>query len=199
MACTLSSGRAVDCKDQISGIQKIFFTSNYCGDIRGRATITNDQMTTAGFANWDIASSNVVTLLQYDLRPDLSSLTVNVLSDPATGTTVYEQTLSITLQKLTLADNLELRKVAQNRCQIFVLDNNNNLFLLGIDHGCDLTSGTVVTGAARGGELSGYTMEFTAREAESMIWLPASAGAGTTDYPFDALGDADADLTITVG
>ncbi len=197
MACTLNSGRLVDCKDQIGGLKKIYFVKDYCSDIRGRATISNDEMTTAGFANWDIAESSVVTVFQYDLRPDLSSMTVNVNSDAATGTTTYEQTLSITLQKLTKADNKELRLIAQNRVQVFVLDNNENLFLLGMDHGLDVTGGTVVTGAART-DMTGYTLEFSGREVESMIWLPASAGAGTDKFPFDGLDDESA-LTITVG
>ncbi len=197
MPCTLSAGRIVDCKDQIGGIVKVFFTKDYCSDIRGRATITNDEMTTAGFANWDIAESSVVNVYQYDLRPDLSSVTVNVNSDAATGTTTYEQTLSLTLQKLSKEDNKELRALAQNRCQCFVLDSNGNVFLLGIDHGLDVTGGTVVTGAART-DMSGYTLEFSGREVESMIWLPASAGGGTDKYPFDGLADESA-LTINVG
>tara|TARA_Y100000592_G_scaffold10428_1_gene14732 strand:+ start:921 stop:1388 length:468 start_codon:yes stop_codon:yes gene_type:complete len=154
-------------------------------------------MTTAGFANWDIAESSVVNVYQYDLRPDLSSVTVNVNSDAATGTTTYEQTLSLTLQKLSKEDNKELRALAQNRCQCFVLDSNGNVFLLGIDHGLDVTGGTVVTGAART-DMSGYTLEFSGREVESMIWLPASAGGGTDKYPFDGLADESA-LTINVG
>lgn len=199
MACTLNSGRLVDCKDQIGGLKKIYFVSDYCSDIRGQATIADDEMTAGGFANWDIASGSpaTVTVYQYDLRPDLSSLTVNVNSDAATGTTTYEQTLSVTLQKLSKADNKELRLIAQNRVQVFVLDNNDNLFLLGIDHGLDVTGGTIVTGAART-DMTGYTLEFSGREVESMIWLPASAGNGTAKYPFDGLSDEDG-LTITTG
>jgi|TARA_R100000081_G_C4715595_1_gene115227 cellulase/cellobiase CelA1 len=200
MACNLTRGLLVDCKDQIGGLKKIFFTQSYCSDIRASATFngTNPlQMDTAGFANWDIYGGSTVNVFQYDLRPNLSSMTVNVNSDPATGTTFFEQTLSITLQKLSVAQTNELKLISYNRSQIFVLDTNDNVFLLGMDNGCDISGGTVVTGAAKG-DMTGYTLELRAEEKDPMIWLPATAGGGTAKYPFDGLSD-EAALNIAVG
>ena len=200
MACNLTRGLLVDCKDQIGGLKKIFFTQSYCGDIRASATFngTNPlQMDTAGFANWDIYGGSTVNVFQYDLRPNLSSMTVNVNSDPATGTTFFEQTLSITLQKLSVAQTNELKLISYNRSQIFVLDTNDNVFLLGMDNGCDISGGTVVTEAAKG-DMTGYTLELRAEEKDPMIWLPATAGGGTAKYPFDGLSD-EAALNIAVG
>ena len=200
MACNLTRGLLVDCKDQIGGLKKIFFTQSYCGDIRASATFNGTnalQMDTAGFANWDIYGGATVNDFQYDLRPNLSSMTVNINSDPATGTTFFEQTLSITLQKLTVAQTNELKLISYNRSQIFVLDTNDNVFLLGMDNGCDVSGGTAVSGAAKG-DMSGYTLEFRAEEKDPMIWLPATAGGGTAKYPFDGLSD-EAALNIAVG
>ena len=193
MACDLTRGRLVDCKDVLGGLKRVFLFLDYSDNVRGAATITDDVMTAGGFSTW----SGTATCFQYDLRPDLSSLTVNVNSDPATGTTSYEQVLELTLQKLTSADNKELRLLAYQRPQIAVLDNNDNVFFLGIDEGMNVTGGTVVTGAART-DMSGYTLTLSGREKESMIWLAATAGQGTAKYPFDGLSD-EADLTITVG
>ena len=200
MACNLTRGLLVDCKDQIGGLKKIFFTKSYCGDIRASATFNGTnalQMDTAGFANWDIFSTGAVDVFQYDLRPNLSSMTVNVNSDPATGTTFFEQTLSISLQKLSVAQTNELKLISYNRSQVFVLDNNDNVFLLGMDNGCDVSGGTAVSGAAKG-DMTGFTLELRAEEKDPMIWLPATAGGGTAKYPFDGLSD-EADLAITVG
>ena len=200
MACNLTRGLLVDCKDQIGGLKKIFFTQSYCSDIRASATFNGTnalQMDTAGFANWDIYGGSTVNVFQYDLRPNLSSMTVNINSDPATGTTFFEQTLSITLQKLTVAQTNELKLISYNRSQIFVLDTNDNVFLLGMDNGCDISGGTAVTGAAKG-DMTGYTLELRAEEKDPLIWLPATAGGGTAKYPFDGLSD-EAALNIAVG
>jgi hypothetical protein len=84
-----------------------------------------------------------------------------------------------------------------SRAQIFVQDENDNVFLLGIDGGCHVSGGTVITGTAKG-DLTGYTIEWSAEEKNAVIQLPASAGVATTKYPFDGLTD-EAELTITEG
>ena len=194
MACNLTRGLLVDCKDQIGGLKRIFFVNTYSADIRASGTFSDNVMTTAGFASWDIFGGTYVNVFQYDLRPNLSSMTVNINSDPATGTTWFEQTLSLTLQKLTVAQTNEIKLISYNRAQVFVQDVNDNVFLLGMDNGCDVSGGTAVTGAAKG-DLTGYTLDLRAEEKDPMIWLKATAGSGT-DYQFDGLSDADADLTI---
>ena len=200
MACNLTKGLLVDCKDQIGGLKRIFFVKSYCSDIRANAVFDGTDtnvIDTANFANWDIQSGGAVTVFQYDLRPNLSSMTVNFTSDPATGTTFFEQTLSITMQKLSVAQTNELKLVAYNRAQVFVLDQNDNVFLLGISNGVDVSGGTAVSGAAKS-DLTGFTLELRAEEKDPLIWLPATAGGGTAKYPFDGLSD-EASLNIAVG
>ena len=205
MACNLTKGLLVDCKDQIGGLKRIFFVKSYCSDIRANATFDGTDtnvIDTAGFANWDIQSGGAVTVFQYDLRPNLSSMTVNFNSDPATGTTFFEQTLSISMQKLSVAQSNELKLISYNRSQVFVLDNNDNLFLLGMDNGMDVSAGTAVSGAAKS-DMTGFTLELRGEEKEPLIWINATAGVGTggtptAKYPFDGLTD-EANLTITTG
>jgi len=211
MACNLTRGLLVDCKDQIGGLKKIFFVKSFCSDITSRAVFNGTnvlQMDNAGFENWDIKEDigsgvNGVQVFQYDLRPNLSSMTVNINSDPAMGTTFFEQTLSITMQKLSVAQSNELRLIAYNRAQIFVQDMNDNVFLLGMRNGVDVSGGTAVTGAAKA-DMTGFTLELRAEENEPMIWLPATqgpsdgSGNATTNYPFDGLAD-DSKLLITKG
>mgnify|MGYP003132775089 CR=1 FL=1 len=211
MACNLTRGLLVDCKDQIGGLKKIYFVKSYCSDITARAVFngTNPlQMDNAGFENWDIKEDigsgvDGVQVFQYDLRPNLSSMTVNFNSDPATGTTFFEQTLSITMQKLSVAQTNELKLISYNRSQVFVLDNNDNVFLLGMDNGVDVSGGTAVSGAGKG-DMTGFTLELRAEEKNPMIWLPATQGTSdgsgnaTTNYPFDGLAD-DSKLLITKG
>ena len=110
------------------------------------------QIDTAGFTGWlayGTPTGSTMTLYKYDLRPNLSSFTVNLNADAATGTTFFTQTLSLTLQKIDPATSNQIKLLCYNRVQIFVQDTNDNVFLLGIDNGCDVTGGTIVSGAAR--------------------------------------------------
>ena len=197
MACDITRGRLIDCKDTIGGLKAIFICKAYNNNINAVATINATEMTTAGFATWSAQSGGATTVFKYDLVPNLSSMTVNINSDNANGTTFFEQTLSVTLQKIDHDMTNELRLMAYSRAQIFVQDQNDNVFLLGIDHGWHVTGGTVITGTAMG-EQNGYTIEWGAQEKNALIQLPASAGAATAKFPFDGLTD-EANLTITVG
>lgn len=200
MACTLTKGLGVDCKDQVGGLKAIFFVSTYSPEIRQVATFNGTdplQIDTCGFTGWSAygtPTGSTVTVFKYTLRPNLSSMTVNINSDPATGTTFFEQTLSLQLQKLSVSQTNELKLISYNRAQVFVQDVNDNVFLLGMDNGVDVSGGTVTTGTAKG-DMSGYTLELRAEEKDPLIWIKRTAGSGT-DFPFDQLGDADADLTI---
>tara|TARA_R100000329_G_scaffold151137_1_gene146070 strand:+ start:1345 stop:1983 length:639 start_codon:yes stop_codon:yes gene_type:complete len=211
MSCNLTLGRLVSCKDSIGGLKKVFFVSSFCSNIRSVCTLgtgaTANVMSAAGFTLWDVAAddggTNKTTVFQYDLRPNLSSVTINTTSDPSTGTTFFEQTLSLSLQKLTAAQCNEIKLMAYNRSQVFVQDMNDNVFLLGMNNGVDVSGGTIVTGAAKG-DMTGFTIELRAEETDPMIWLPATAGPGdnagtaTAKYPFDGLSD-ETNLIITVG
>jgi hypothetical protein len=197
MACDITRGRLIDCKDTIGGLKAIYICKAYNNNINAVATINTTEMTTAGFATWSAQSGGATTVFKYDLIPNLSSMTVNVNSDNANGTTFFEQTLSVTLQKIDHDMTNELRLMAYSRSQIFVQDQNDNVFLLGIDNGCHVSGGTVITGTAMGDQ-NGYTIEWAAQERNALIQIPASAGAATAKYPFDGLTDESA-LTITVG
>ena len=197
MACDITRGRLIDCKDTIGGLKAIYICKAYNNNINAVATINTTEMTTAGFATWSAQSGGATTVFKYDLIPNLSSMTVNVNSDNANGTTFFEQTLSVVLQKIDHDTTNELRLMAYSRSQIFVQDQNDNVFLLGIDNGCHVSGGTVITGTAMGDQ-NGYTIEWAAQERNALIQIPASAGAATAKYPFDGLTDESA-LTITVG
>tara|TARA_R110002012_G_scaffold321773_1_gene551293 strand:+ start:14337 stop:14885 length:549 start_codon:yes stop_codon:yes gene_type:complete len=179
MACDLTIGRKEPCKDVVGGIQKVFFTD--FGDL-GTVTQTNDEITDA---------SGTFVAFEYVVKGN-SAFEQTITSSRETGTTYFEQTLNLTLKKLSKEDNKELKLMAYGRPHVCVLDNNGNAFLMGLEHGCDVTGGTIVTGGGMA-DLSGYTLTLTAMEA-----LPANFIAGATAAnPYAGLSSATE--TITVG
>lgn len=181
MACLVSAGRALPCKDVVGGITAVYFV-NF--DTLGTITVspTTDEVT-------DVALSPSV--FKYDLKGD-SSFEQNVNSSRATGTTFYEQTLTLTLTKLSSVDNKQLKLLAYGRPQVVVVDYNGNAFMMGLENGADASAGTISTGTAMG-DLSGYTMTLVANEK-----LPANFMSGATDAdPF--AGMSTGSPTIVVG
>ena len=153
MACDLSLGRIEPCKDSVGGLNAIYFVN--FGDL--------------GAITYDVTNTDVIDAIagtpsayKYDIK-GTSTFTQNIQSDRATGTTAFEQVLEITLKKLSVADHKELKLLAYGRPHVIVEDYNGNYFLAGLEHGCDVTGGTIVTGGAMN-ELSGYTLTLTGME-----------------------------------
>ena len=51
MACDITRGRLIDCKDSIGGLKAIYICKNYNNNISAVATINTTEMTDAGFAS----------------------------------------------------------------------------------------------------------------------------------------------------
>lgn len=152
MACLLTTGRALPCKDSVGGIKSVWFTDH--GTL-GTLTIdgTDGELT---------AITGTPELFRYDVKGN-SSFEQTINASRENGTSFYTQTLNLTLTKLDMLTRLELINVVRSRPHVFVEDYNSNYFLLGAVHGCEVTGGTIVTGAAMG-DLSGFTLVLTAEE-----------------------------------
>jgi len=170
MACDLSTGRTVPCKDVVGGIKAVYF-ANYG---------------TLGTPTYDVTDTDAIdsfggtpTAYEYDVKGN-SSFEQTITSSRENGTTFFEQTLNLTFTKLDKATHKELKLMAYGRPHVFVEDYNGNIFVMGLLHGAEVTGGTIVTGAAMG-DLSGYTLTLTAQEQVPANFLDATlASAGVT-------------------
>tara|TARA_R110000823_G_scaffold149129_2_gene279818 strand:- start:799 stop:1350 length:552 start_codon:yes stop_codon:yes gene_type:complete len=180
MACDLTQGRKVPCKDVVGGINRVWFVD--FGDL-GTLTIgADDELTNA---------TGTFSAYEYDVK-GANSLEQNFNVSRENGTTFFEQVLNLTLTKLSKEDNKELKLIAYGRPHIFVEDYNGNVFLVGADHGAEVTGGTAVTGSSMG-DLSGYTLSLTGSEKLMANFVDGATAAD----PFAGLASATA--TIVVG
>lgn len=183
MACNLTDGRKEPCKDVVGGIKAVYFVD-----------FTPLNMTLdpsdGSFTDFDDGASPTpadVNGYKYEVR-HASSMTSNINSSRETGTTFFETTIELTLKQLSHADNKELKLLAHGRPHIFVLDNNDNIMLVGQEYGCEVTGGTLVTGNAMG-DLSGYTLTFTAQERSLPLFKSTSVSVSAFEALFAALDD----------
>ena len=181
MACDISKGRAINCKDQIGGL-KTAWLMNW-SDL-GTVTLGSDDEATD--------ADGTGTLFQYDLKGSGNTMetTANVSRD--NGTSFFSTVLSLSLPKLTKEDQKELKLISYQRLAIICEDNNSNFFLLGKDHGVELTSASMQTGGAFG-DASQYVMEFTSEEPLPPNFVDSATHANPT------AGWSSFTETITVG
>ena len=179
MACLLTAGRKEPCKDVVGGIKAVYF-ANF-GDI----TIAYDSTDT------DVVEDlGTVTVYEYEVK-GTSSFEQTITSSRENGTTFFEQTLNLTLHKLTVQDNKELKLLSYGRPHVIIQDYNNNAFLMGALNGAEVSGGTIVTGGAMG-DLSGYTLTLTGQELDPANFLEGATAA-------DPFAGQTGTVTVTQG
>lgn len=178
--CQLVRGRALNCKDQISGVEKIFFTT----DSLGALTIGSEDEVT------DIAGTSI-TVFQYDVK-GANGLETAINSSPESGTTFFESTLTLQLPKTTKEDLKEIKMLAYSRPRIFIQTRNGDVLLMGEKYGAELSGGSISSGQGFG-DFSGINLTFTAQEATAPRFVVLSGA--TADDPFAG----ETEITTTVG
>jgi len=152
MACSLSlTGRQFPCAKAVGGLKKIYFAAF----VEGGLTITS------GAVNG--------TWYGYDLR-GASSVETAINGSRENNSIFYTQTVNIQLPLLDSATQDEIKLLAAARPHIVVEDYNGQQMVIGLEHGADLTGGSLATGANLG-DYSGFTLTFEALEKNPPAFL----------------------------
>ncbi len=151
MSCDISRGRLEPCKDSVGGLNAVYFIN--------KGGITPDYDDTDGDVIDDLGTP---TAYKFDIKGG-STYTENITSSRENGTTTFEQVLELQLTKLTKEDHKTVKLLAYGSPHILIEDNNGNVFVAGLEHGLDVSGGTIVSGAAMG-DMSGYTLTFSGME-----------------------------------
>ena len=167
MACVLTTGFALDCKDAVGGIKKIWVITN-----ANKGTMTKSPSGT--ITAWTPVANS---LFAYELRKASSSFETDVITNQVNGTTYYETKLTIQLNKMEVYKRNEIKLLAANLLMFIVLDRTGQYVVLGEGNGCDMTSGKGTTGTAMG-DFNGWNLEFTAMEEDMPLVL--ASGVATS-------------------
>ena len=183
MACDISRGRLEPCKDSVGGLNAIYFVN------KGAIALTD---VTYDVTDTDVIDSvgTAIPAFKYDIK-GTSTYTENIQSSRENGTTTFEQVTELTLTKLTKEDHKTVKLLSYGSPTILIEDNNGNVFIAGLEHGCDVTGGTIVSGGAMG-DLSGYTLSFSGMERVPANFILSNASGV-------AAALTAAGFTVTVG
>jgi hypothetical protein len=173
MSCDISRGRLEPCKDSVGGLNAVYFINK--GDLGAATYDTTNTDAIDSFAG-------TPTAYKFDIKGG-STYTENITSSRENGTTTFEQVLELQLTKLSKEDHKTVKLLAYGSPHILVEDNNGNVFVAGLEHGMDISGGTIVSGAAMG-DMSGYTLTFSGMERVPANFLDdtiTSAGITVTE------------------
>lgn len=169
MACALTQGFVLDCKESVGGIKSVRF-------------VEFDNVASIAYAA-GVATLTMVTskkFWKYAQVRETSSFTETITANVQNGTIFYQQELTVILNKLAAATRNEILLLAKNRLMAIVEDMNGNFWLLGAKNGLDITGGNSATGTASG-DRNGYTLTFQAMEADPMWSVSSTAISAITN------------------
>ena len=178
MACDLTKGRGLDCKDVMGGVKNMYIVP--LDQATFNITSTNGELEDL------LITTNPTNLYKYSLPRGTGALTETLTGSMENGTVFYEPSLNIKLFKLTIADRNEIKLLAQQPLLIFCelqqkysTNGHNVIVAIGVENGMDLLTGTESSGTAFG-DLNGYDLTFTGSEPSPMQFV-----ADYTTTPFD--------------
>lgn len=153
MACAITSGFALDCKDVVGGIKNLYI-----------APLSSVTTVTANASGYVTAITKSGLFYKYELMPrGANSFTENIQADPATGSVAYEPTINVVFSKLAQGNTNKFDLLAKNRMAIIVETKDGSFFLAGQYNGMEVNGGTAASGAAMN-EFNGYNLTFSGME-----------------------------------
>ena len=168
MACDITSGFTLGCRDNAGGLKNLYILSGSIDTVTGAD---------AGLIT---ALSGSGSFFKFELFRQTSDFSEAISSTPENGTVFYDQTLNATFFKMQSATRNQVRVLAKNPDLKIIIESNNGsvdgvgkFFLMGQENGAQLLSGTAQTGTGFG-DLNGYSLTFSGQEPE-----PASEISGS--------------------
>lgn len=183
MACDVSMGRGIACKDAVGGIDWVAFING--------TELSYDDLTFDG-TNTDVIESvaGSPNAFKWEVR-SASDLTQNIQTNKDNGTTLIEQVLTLQFTKQDVDTHKQLKLIAWGNPKVVIKDNNGKFFLAGAEFGMDVTGGTAVTGSAMG-DLNGYTLVLTGMERTFANFFEA-----TTEAELESAGIVIIDTVVS--
>ena len=181
----IGRNRIVQDKDNVGGLRAAYFI-NY--DETSATGGINPTLVDAGSTgltgDLSVVSllGSAVSLFKYDLR-GTSNFVQPLIPSRENGTIMSDQTLTLSLKKLSQEDHADMYALASQRPHIIVEDYNGNLQIGGLEYGMDMVDSNIDSGAAMG-DLSGYSYVFKGMEKkpanfvqETAIWTAGNTGS----------------------
>tara|TARA_R100000664_G_scaffold34181_1_gene54749 strand:+ start:283 stop:723 length:441 start_codon:yes stop_codon:yes gene_type:complete len=131
-----------------------------------------------------VSTSSIVGY-KYELKGG-NNLEQTVNSSRENGTTFVEQTLTAVLKKQDVATHKQIKLLSFGRPRVVVEDYNGNFFLMGKDHGAEVTTAAISTGTAMA-DLSGYTITMVATELIPANFIDATSTTIEASPFFDSV------------
>ena len=165
MACALTQGRSIDCRNSAGGIQEVLISD-----------FDDITLTTVASGVVTAMAQTALSFYTYSLEKENGSLVETHTGTLSNGTNSYAGVLEFSTMNLSASQSEELNILDQKRVFVIVRDMNDIYWTFGAYFGADKLGGTSVTGAAFN-DHNGYTYTLSSMEKVRMLEVDASVVA----------------------
>jgi hypothetical protein len=167
MPCALTQGYNLDCRDSFGGLKRVLFMEL---ENVTAYTLTGGVITA-------ITKASGKTFKEYKLIFETGDAKTNGVHDRPQGTSVYNQTVSFPINKMTTSVKEEIMLLAKNRLLIIAEDQNGTYWLYGKENGLMATTTDSMIGVALS-DRNGYMLTFEGKEKAFEVEVQSSIIAG---------------------
>jgi len=164
MSCEISHGRVEECKDSVSGLKAIYIIN--FDDLNEDSAVfdTANADESDELESWiPVDTATPLNIYKYELKSTANALNTTINASRDNGTTFFTQELVVNLKRQDVVTHKQVKLLSYGRPRIIARSMTDQFFLLGFAQGCDVSAGTIGTGAALG-DFNGYQLTFTAEE-----------------------------------
>lgn len=166
MACALTAGYTIDCRDGVGGIDAVYFAEF------ANMTVSDASGTVTG-----ITKAVGKRFWKFEV-PTKSSATAasNPTGSTENGTLFFEQTVDFPVNKRDATTRNIITTLAKNKVIVVTKDKDGTYRMYGKGYGMYLGASTGTTGAAAG-DANGYVLKFEGTELEDFFVVSSTVGA----------------------
>lgn len=166
MSCVLTNGYLLGCRDAVGGVSEV-----YIGVFNGD-TLQYTVNTSGAISDF---TAGTVSFYKFEQEIETASYTENGNFSNENGTAFFEQTLTITLHKMSAELRNQILILSHGAWRILIKDNLGKYWLMGYENPVRVSAATPQLGKAFG-DLNGAVLTFTTKSpAPSPEVLPAAA------------------------
>lgn len=165
MACALTAGYTIDCRDAVGGIDAIYFAEfanmtvlDASGTVTGITKVTGKR-----FWKFEVPTKST------------ANATSNPVGSTENGTLFFEQSIDFPVNKRDATTRNIITTLAKNKVLVVTKDKDGTYRMYGKGYGMYMGSSTGQTGAAPG-DANGYVLKFEGSEKEDFFVVFTAVG-----------------------
>lgn len=165
MACALTAGYAIDCRDAVGGVDAVYFAEF------ANMTVLDASGTVTG-----ITKATGKRFWKFEVpTKSTANATSNPIGSTENGTLFFEQSIDFPVNKRDATTRNIITTLAKNKVLVVTKDKDGTYRMYGKGYGMYMGGSTGQTGAAPG-DANGYVLKFEGSEKEDFFVVSTAVG-----------------------